>query len=658
MHARARGAKAAARRRRPAVLIATAVAALVAVASAAAALQGLPTGGQVNDDPGAGINPTLPVNTEDPANSDVVGGSLVSTKPLVPWAIFRQTESTGKKDQVFSRSFAKGLWTTRGKGTVGGSSMSPAFSGSLNFDQGEDGEAPSIDFAGTGRTVPWASWYEHTTGAGFGADNIFASKFDNLGDANQNKWIFAGQGRGNGGASSVPVPSLNIHTNRDAVNPVVQGGTTVAGNAPVPWVTWQEEDGNPDTNQIFVSKAVKPTSGTTCPDDGGNPIKPPAVTGAEGGLCFQQVGIDRLAPDAGALPVTTSDPTLNVDPSRDGVEPDMAFTGANDIVPWVVWYEQNGSTVGLHNNELVFAAKATPPSVTTPPTGTVDGSFNWTAVGRTGTPGAGVLDASSPPHNFGPCAANQTAEASCSINADATADAEDPRVAAGTMTAGNPNVPWVVWDEGSALTPNNNHIFVARLVGAGAAARFVIAGGGAPVGTGDRADITFSGHTPYVTWHHNGQIVSGHFTTPDSFVKDNAPVGTSAPDAVRAPISSGCIADPFSSDGSACQAGAVGTPFFLFTDGRREAVRRRLPARRAGHRTGERDHDVVGDDQRLGQPRGRLGPRVVPVRTDDCLRPVDDRDQDRPRQLVGLVQRTADRPAGGHDDPLPRGCGQ
>ena len=31
---------------------------------------------------------------------------------------------------------------------------------------------------------------------------------------------------------------------------------------------------------------------------------------------------------------------MNVDPTRDGIEPDMAFTGANDTVPWVVWYEQ------------------------------------------------------------------------------------------------------------------------------------------------------------------------------------------------------------------------------------------------------------------------------------------------------------------------------
>ena len=36
---------------------------------------------------------------------------------------------------------------------------------------------------------------------------------------------------------------------------------------------------------------------------------------------------------------------------------------------------------------------------------------------------------------------------------------------------------------------------------------------------------------------------------------------------VREPISSTCIATPFNADGAACQGGAVGTPFFLFTNG-------------------------------------------------------------------------------------------
>jgi hypothetical protein len=36
---------------------------------------------------------------------------------------------------------------------------------------------------------------------------------------------------------------------------------------------------------------------------------------------------------------------------------------------------------------------------------------------------------------------------------------------------------------------------------------------------------------------------------------------------VREPISSGCTANPFNSDGTACQGGAAGTPFLLFTNG-------------------------------------------------------------------------------------------
>ena len=98
---------------------AVSVIAALAAAGSASAFQALPPGDQVNNDPAVGINPANPVNIEDPANADVVGGSLSSAKPLVPWAIFRQTESSGGKDQIFSRSFAGGAWTTRGNGTVG-----------------------------------------------------------------------------------------------------------------------------------------------------------------------------------------------------------------------------------------------------------------------------------------------------------------------------------------------------------------------------------------------------------------------------------------------------------------------------------------------------------------------------------------------------------
>jgi hypothetical protein len=550
--------------RRGRVALASAIVALGA-AGTAAAFQALPSGGQVNDDLAKGIDKTKGVSGEDPTNADVVGGALVAGAPAVPWAIFRAHAMPGK-DQIFVRSFIKiGAWKTQGTGTAGGSSSSsPTFSGSLNFDQHQDGEAPAIDFAGTGRTVPWATWYEDTTGGSFGANNIFASRFDNP----SGEWLFAGQGRGNGGTNSVAVPSLNIHTNRSAENPSVAGGATNTANPPVPWVTWQEVGAASSSSpqQIFTSKAVKPTSGTTCPLDGTNPAKP-AGGAAINGFCWQQVGIDRVS----------SDPTMNVDPTRDGIEPDIAFTGTGDTVPWVVWYETSTadtphtSGLGLQNNEMVFAAKAT--SNTT----TADGQFQWTAVGSLLS---GLLDTSGSTHHLGLCAENTTNEKQCSLNKDPTADAEDPRVASGTMTAGNPTSPWVAWDETNG---GIKKIFVSRLVTTPAPAHFELANNGQPISLDSnpatRPDITFSGNTPYVSWREDigGGVTKGffgHFVNPSNptFVLDAsnvplAPTGTGSGQAdVREPISSSCTANPFNLDGAGCQGSPVGTPFFLFTN--------------------------------------------------------------------------------------------
>jgi len=542
-------------RRAPIALAATVVA--LAAAGSAAAFQALPPGAQVNDDPAAGINPAQSVSGEDPTNADVVGGALVAGKPAVPWSILRQQEASGH-DQIFSRSFANGAWLTRGHGTVGGrSSAGPTFAGSLNFDQSQNGEAPAIDFAGAGRTVPWATWYENTTGAGFGANNVFASRFD----AAQNKWVFAGQSRGTGGVGNVPVPSLNIHTDQSAENPSVAGGSAVDPTKPGPWVTWQETEktaapgGGPD--QIFVSKPIGPGA-QNC--DGVTPAGVMDASGhvpAVGGFCFQQVGLGRVGPGG-------ADPSLNVDVQRDGIEPDIAFTGSNDGVPWVVWYEKGAGTAGLAGNDLVFAAKgeadATPGA----------GGFHWHVVGNTGN---GVLNAANS------CAASLSAERACSLNSDPAKGAEDPRVAAGTMNPANPTSPWVTWDE---TVGGVHQVFVSRFV-ATPTPHFQIVNGGNPISTAGvestRPDITFSGNTPYVTWREQTstgtKAFAGHFVNPanPTFVLDESdvpltPTGTGAGQAdVREPISSTCIATPFNMDGQACQGGALGTPFFLFTNG-------------------------------------------------------------------------------------------
>jgi hypothetical protein len=538
------------RSRRARLAIAGTVVALAAAGSAEA-FQALPPGGQVNEDPAAGVNKALSVGDEDPTNADVVGGALTAGKPAVPWSIFRQQESDGAHDQIFSRSFAKGAWTTRGDGTVGGrSSASPRFSGSLNFDQNEVGEAPAIDFAGTGRQVPWATWYEDTSG--FGAENVFASRFDNTGDANQGKWIFAGQSRGTGGGS-VPVPSLNIHTGDNAENPSVAGGSAKDATQPGPWITWQEKD--TATDQIFVERPIGPGA-TNC--EGVTPAgveDAPGHVPAIGGFCWQQTGIGRVG-------TGQADPSLNVDPTRNGVEPDIAFTGKNaagvqDGVPWVVWYEKgdtNRGTSGLtHGNEMVFAAKG----LADPAPGR--GGFSWTAVGNQGS---GLLDATGTNH-FGACAASDAAEAGCSLNKNPNADAEDPRVAAGTMNPANPTVPWVAWAEDLGGV---KQVFVSRLVGTGSSAHFELVNNGAPISVGandsTRPDITFSGNTPYVSWREDtgGGVEK-------AFVLDESDVPLTSTADVREPISSSCIATPFNNDGQACQGAAVGTPFFLFTNG-------------------------------------------------------------------------------------------
>ena len=70
--------------RRARVAAASVVLALATAGSAAAALQALPPGAQVNDDPAAGINPALSVSGADPTNADVVGGALTAGGKAVP----------------------------------------------------------------------------------------------------------------------------------------------------------------------------------------------------------------------------------------------------------------------------------------------------------------------------------------------------------------------------------------------------------------------------------------------------------------------------------------------------------------------------------------------------------------------------------------------
>jgi hypothetical protein len=116
-------------------------------------------------------------------------------------------------------------------------------------------------------------------------------------------------------------------------------------------------------------------------------------------------------------------------------------------------------------------------------------------------------------------------------------------------------------------------------VGTGAAAHFELTNNGAPISVGanpsTRADITFSRHTPYVSWREDTgggveKAFVGHFVNAanPTFVLDESdvPLAPTAQADVREPISSSCTANPFNQDGSVCQGSAIGTPSFLFTN--------------------------------------------------------------------------------------------
>src|SRR3989449_2401208 len=221
-------------RRLPLMLAAlTAASALLAAPATRAGFLPLPANGsQVNNDLANAIDPN-----QDAGVSDVAGGAVTAGKVQVPWATFEQKSRDSQ--QIFVRAFKNGAWVTQG---------SPA---SLNIDPTQEAEAPSIDFAGTGRTVPWVTWYEPSAAFGW-PTNIFASRFN----ASANVWLPSGQGKGPG-----HIPSLNMHTLRTAEHPSVAGGAAVAGNDPVPGLTWEANDGVPNDGttlrQIFVAKAVK-----------------------------------------------------------------------------------------------------------------------------------------------------------------------------------------------------------------------------------------------------------------------------------------------------------------------------------------------------------------------------------------------------------------
>src|SRR5436309_4259942 len=137
-------------------------------------------GSQVNNDLANAIDPN-----QDAGVSDVAGGAVTAGKVPVPWATFEQKVAGGEQ-QIFVRAFKNGAWVTQG------------FPASLSIDPTQEAEAPSIDFAGTGRTGPWVAWYEPSATLGW-PTNIFASRLN----VAANPWLPSGQARG------AHLPSVN-----------------------------------------------------------------------------------------------------------------------------------------------------------------------------------------------------------------------------------------------------------------------------------------------------------------------------------------------------------------------------------------------------------------------------------------------------------------
>ena len=510
------------RRRRlaPAALVAV----LALTGTASAAVVGLPADGtQVNDDPAVGIDPH-----QDAGASDVVGGSLVPGAPNVPWAAFEQ--KTGASQQIFVRAFKGGALGH--PGPVAQHRGRPGGRGAVDRLRRHRPQGP-VDRVVRAELEPRRRQDEHLR-------QPLQRGREHLGP----------RGPGPRARPQCPLaehphrphrgePRARRRRGRRGQRPRAVG--RLAGEG-------RRRDRRRRQEPDLRLARIKQTDCSANAPGGGTSVST---------FCWQQTGVKRLNPGAPASSAT-GDPTLNIDPTRDGIEPDFAFTGKTDTVPWVVWYEQNASGIGLRGNEQVFAAKAV--------AGDGDGGFHYVAVGR-GTAGqTNALDTSGAVHGFGPCAESQAQEDRCSLNAAPGHDAEDPRVAAGTLTPGGTTVPWVTWTE------DNGSGIHADLRRAPRRRRPLRAGERRPAGLEHPQRLGAARH--HVLRPHAVRVVAGDGRRrgadvrrpprgrPASSLDTPGGIGGAEPD-LRAPVSSNCIATPFDADGDACQGGVAPQAFFL-----------------------------------------------------------------------------------------------
>ena len=125
---------------------------------------------------------------------------------------------------------------------------------------------------------------------------------------------------------------------------------------------------------------------------------------------------------------------------------------------------------------------------------------------------------------------------------------------------------------------------------------------------------------------------------------------------LRAPISSGCTANPTNADGSACQAGAAGTPFFLYTAGASGSQKLFADAFVPTDVTTLAATDVTSSGATL---HGSANPGVpqresTSVRRDDGVRQQHGRRPPGHGHRSGVVRRSAQWPRRGLHPALPR----
>lgn len=399
------------------------LAALFAIASLLVAATGradqgdlpLPVGGFIAD----GGDITTP--GESGMAPSLTFGSTAPGGTVKPWLAFAEG-GQGEPGAVLVSELTAQTWTRRGD--------------PLNSQIARNANNPAIDFAGPGGSMPWTAFVEGSS-ALTAANQILVRRFTD------NQWQLTGVPRGDSTAVA-----LNRDPDRDANHPALASGAP--GDAALPWVAWDEE-APAGTRQIFASRAVT----TTDPD-------------ALGGIRWQMVGL----PDVGGLL------GLNVDKTRNGLEPDITMSGATSAEPWVVWYEAGGS---VEKARRVFAARGV--SDASP---TTQGGFRWEVIGTEANCGAD--------------------EVACTLNRNPDREAMSARVASGMLADEDVASPWVVYSEKSAASISQ--IYVARLDrGANPSDpgddSFRPVGGSLNVSPGADArepDIAFVGNVPHVVW--------------------------------------------------------------------------------------------------------------------------------------------------------------